>query len=247
MKIVFLGTNGWYSTKTGNTSCVLIDSSSYYIIFDAGDGIHKLLKYVTETKPIFLFLSHFHLDHINGIHVLAKFKFKQTLHIYGQLGTRQTIKEIVRHPYTVPLEDLPFKVEVHELTEGTHRVPFPVMCKPLLHADPCFGYRITLDNHVITYCTDTGIHDNTIELANNADVLIHECALKFGQRNDEWPHTDPQQAAEIARASKVKQLILTHFDAAMYESIKERKKAEVVARQIFENTTAAMDGMELLI
>lgn len=247
MKIAFLGTNGWYSTRTGNTPCTLIDSASYYIVFDAGDGIYKLHKYITDAKPIFLFLSHFHLEHINGIHILAKFQFNQALRIYGQVGTRQVVNDLARHPFTVPLKDLPFRVEICELTEGTHKIPFPVTCKPLLHADPCFGYRITLDNRTVAYCTDTGACNNTVELANNADVLIHECALKSGQRNEKWPHTSPQEAAEIAKASNVKQLVLTHFDAAIYESIGERKQAETEARWIFKNTTAAIDGMELTI
>ena len=30
MKIIFLGTNGWYTSPTGNTPCILID---YYCLF----------------------------------------------------------------------------------------------------------------------------------------------------------------------------------------------------------------------
>jgi len=55
MKVIFLGTNGWYDTKTGNTPCVLIDTKTHYIILDAGDGIYKLDKYITTQKPIYLF------------------------------------------------------------------------------------------------------------------------------------------------------------------------------------------------
>ena len=42
MKITFLGTNGWYDSATGNTPSALIDTKDYYIILDAGFGIHKL-------------------------------------------------------------------------------------------------------------------------------------------------------------------------------------------------------------
>ena len=51
MKIAFLGTNGWYDTKTGNTVSALVDTKKYYIVLDAGNGIHKLDKYLT--KPNF--------------------------------------------------------------------------------------------------------------------------------------------------------------------------------------------------
>lgn len=29
MRIIFLGTNGWYDTDTGNTVCILLESKDY--------------------------------------------------------------------------------------------------------------------------------------------------------------------------------------------------------------------------
>jgi ribonuclease BN (tRNA processing enzyme) len=77
--------------------------------------------------------------------------------------------------------------------------------------------------------------------------LIHECASKPGQYLAKWPHTNPQEAAELALKSNVKQLILFHFDATIYKSVEERKQAETEARKIFKNTVAAMDGMYINI
>ena len=188
---IFLGTNGWYSTETGSTSCVLVDSDRYYIVFDAGDGIYKLDSYVTRHKPVHLFLSHFHLDHVSGFHIMSKLKLDQGIDIYGQRGTRRTLSRLVQHPFTVPLRDLPIDVRIHELSEGTHEVPFPVTCKFLLHADPCYGYRVCLDGKTIAYCTDTAVCDNSLELCKNADLLIHECASKSGHSATNWPHTNP--------------------------------------------------------
>lgn len=54
MRIIFLGTNGWYDTDTGNTTCALIDTKSCYIILDAGNGIYKADKYIKENKPVYL-------------------------------------------------------------------------------------------------------------------------------------------------------------------------------------------------
>ena len=79
MKIVFLGTNGWYDTETGNTICTLVQTNEYNIIFDAGNGIHKVDRYIDWSKPAFLFLGHFHVDHIEGFHILAKFRFAKGL------------------------------------------------------------------------------------------------------------------------------------------------------------------------
>ena len=38
MKIIFLGTIGWYDTETGNTVCTLIETKREFIILDAGSG-----------------------------------------------------------------------------------------------------------------------------------------------------------------------------------------------------------------
>ena len=75
MKIYFLGTMGWFDTKLGNTLCVLVDTGKEYIIFDAGTGFSKIDNYIKDKRPIYLFLSHFHLDHIIGLHALNKFSF----------------------------------------------------------------------------------------------------------------------------------------------------------------------------
>ena len=77
MKVTFLGTNGWYDTDTGNTLCILIESERAFIVLDAGNGIWKLDRSINDRKPIYLFLSHFHLDHVIVLHVLNIFNFAQ--------------------------------------------------------------------------------------------------------------------------------------------------------------------------
>ena len=251
MKITFLGTNGWYATETGNTPCILLDTNDYYIILDAGDGIYKLDRYIKTEKPIYLFLSHFHLEHIFGVHILDKFKFKQGIRIYGKLGVKKAIDTIANKPFTHSWNDLSYKISIEEVQEGEHDVPFPYECRLLPHGDPSMGYRLNLDNKVITYCTDTGPHKDVLKLAEGADVFISECAFKPRQKTDtNWGinlHMNPESAARIAKNAEVKQLILTHFDADNYKTKEERKEAEAVARKIFENTIAAFDGMELEI
>lgn len=89
MKINFLGTNGWYSSPTGDTPCILIDSKNYYIVLDAGNGIYKLDNFIKEDKPILLLISHFHLDHTSGLHTLVKFNCKQGIDIYVAEGRKK--------------------------------------------------------------------------------------------------------------------------------------------------------------
>jgi ribonuclease BN (tRNA processing enzyme) len=246
MKIIFLGTNGWYATELGNTTSTIICSDDFYIILDAGDGIYKIDQYIHDEKPIIILLSHLHLDHIIGLHTFAKFQFKQEINIYGYNGTKNSINLIIKHPYSSPISKLPLKVKMHDIDEGKHNIGFPFTCRLLVHADPCLGYRLELDNKIITYCTDTGLCPNLYELSKDADLFITECSYKPGQDEWGWPHLKPEEAADIAVESNVKNLILTHFDASSYNSIPERKKAEKKAASIFPRVKAAVDGLKLV-
>ncbi len=63
------------------------------------------------------------------------------------------------------------------------------------------------------YCTDTVYCDGAIELAQEADVLIHEAT--FAHQDAELAfqrlHSTSTMAAQVALAAGVKQLIMTHF------------------------------------
>jgi ribonuclease BN (tRNA processing enzyme) len=242
-KIVFLGTNGWYDTDTGNTLCILINTCSCTIILDAGNGIAKLNSYVDFDKPAYLFLSHFHFDHIVGLHTICKYNFSQGLWICGQEGTASILGKILDAPFTAPIKDFQFITQFIEFPADKGEFPFSVVSLPLLHKSLTLGYRFEVDDKIITFCGDTGYCDNSVKLAENADLLITECAFQSGQENDDWPHLNPETAARIANESKAKRLALVHFDAEIYRTIEDRKNAQEAAQKIFPETVATIDDM----
>lgn len=242
MKIRFLGTNGWFNTQTGNTPCILIDSKEGYIIFDAGSGFYKIKDYIIEDKPISLFISHFHLDHVCGLHSKAMDPiFPCPIDIYMGKGRKKDFDLLANAPYTNPKKS----IVIHELKEGKHEIGFPVEVFKMRHTNGGHGYRITLEDKIIAYSGDTGICPNSKLLSQNADLLIHECSFIKAPEPETWGHVDPVIAAHIAKEAAVKQLILTHFDASLYTDMDKRKWAAAEARKIFPNTIAAED--ELLI
>ncbi len=249
MKVIFLGTNGWYTTPTGNTPCILIDSKDRYVIFDAGNGIYKLDNYITENKPISLFISHFHIDHVSGLHTLNKFSFKQGIDVYVGKGRLKDFNTLVNIPFTVGYQTKPeniynlkYKIRLHEISE--EEIPFNVAAIKQHHAYIDHGYRIELEGKIIAYTGDCGLTDQARELAKDVDLLICECNTKKIENPDVWGHFDPFQAATLAKESNVKQLILNHFGANNYTSLDDRKWAENEAKKIFPETIAAIDDME---
>ena len=127
------------------------------------------------------------------------------------------------------------------------KLPFPVKCKYLVHTDSCFGYRFKIDNKTIAYCADTGVCDNLLQLSKNADVLIAECSYKQSQRDNGWPHLNPEDSAKIAKKADVGKLLLTHFDASIYRTKEDRAEAEKTAGKIFPRTNVCYDGFEIEI
>lgn len=244
MKIRFLGTNGWYDTKTGNTLCVLIETKAAYVVFDAGGGFYKLDRFVKKDKPVYLFLSHFHLDHTVGLHALNKFRFKRGLDVYGPPGLKRFFKDVIKKPYTIGLLDLSMKVRLHEISQKAV-MPKGLSWAPLVHSTTSYGYRLETEGKIVAFCTDTGICDNYYTLAKGADLLISECSLRPGQYNRKWPHLNPAEAAIAASEAKVKRLALIHFDAYFYPDFKIRQKAQQVARKIFKKSFVCYDDRNI--
>lgn len=251
MKIIFLGTNGWYSSPTGDTPCILIDAKDHYLVLDAGNGIYKLDRFIKEDKPISMFISHFHIDHTSGLHTLAKFDFKQGIDVYVGTGRSKDFQTLVNPPFTIGYKPSPqnigtlkTEIRLHELPEEGDNIPFKASAIKQHHAYIDHGYRFEIEGKVISYTGDCGISDGIKKLAQNADLLITECAYKNAPEDNPWGHLDPKQAAAIAKKTNAKQLILNHFDASQYTSLDDRKWAEEEARKIFPNTIAATDLFE---
>ncbi len=97
----------------------------------------------------------------------------------------------------------------------------------------------------IVYSGDTRPSENLVELANGADVLIHEATLsdELLDKAEENKHSTPGGAAEIARRAGVRQLALVHISPRYKEDTELLEQA----RKIFPNTVVAHDFMEIEI
>jgi ribonuclease BN (tRNA processing enzyme) len=117
---------------------------------------------------------------------------------------------------------MPFRTGVFELPAERALAPYLRDTRPLVHADPCIGFRFELAGRTIAYCTDTGMCSNLIELGSGADLLITECSALAGERRGSWQHLAPEDAATIAKETGAKRLALVHFNASPYPTAESR-------------------------
>jgi ribonuclease BN (tRNA processing enzyme) len=245
MKLVLLGTNGWFDSGEGNTICLLLRAPDFNLILDAGNGIAKLPGYIEgEEKPAFLFLSHFHLDHIEGLHTLGLNGFPSGLRVLSGRGGEEKIRAILRQPYSCDIESLPFRTSFTDLFRTEASLPFEYDTLPLRHSSECFGLRVSARGKTFAYIPDTGDCPNARSLAQGADILVTECAYGPGETNEGWPHLNPEAGADMALKAGAKRHVLVHFDAKRYPDRQSRLDAEKAARKIFPNSVAGFDGAE---
>src|SRR5205814_5577608 len=91
----------------------------------------------------------------------------------------------------------------------------------------------------VVYCTDTRPCDAAIELARGADVLVHEATYAADMAAEAVSrfHSTSAEAAEVARAAGVRQLVLTHVSPRYTDP----RELVAEARAVFPQTELAED------
>ncbi|WP_449536864.1 ribonuclease Z [Ferdinandcohnia sp. Marseille-Q9671] len=94
---------------------------------------------------------------------------------------------------------------------------------------------------IVTILGDTRVCQKSIELAKDADVLIHEATFssKEGELAHDYFHSTTTQAADVATQAGAKTLLLTHISSRYQGEDSEQLLME--ARQVFPSTYIAKD------
>jgi ribonuclease Z len=93
------------------------------------------------------------------------------------------------------------------------------------------------------YCSDTAYSEKIIPWIEGVDLLYHEATFSQADiaRAKETCHSSARQAAEIAKAAGVKQLLIGHFSARYdYPQLLLDE-----AQAVFPNTILAFDGLQI--
>lgn len=243
MRVLMLGTGAALIDPDRNHSSILITVRGENYLFDCGHNATRQMvaNGVDPTTVRAMFLSHLHFDHIADFsyHMISTWmagrKTPPTV-----VGPRDT-KAFVDHSLTngAFAKDIEARVQYKQRIDN-----FDVLDPPVIEAEPglvyedelvkvtacyvehipreispCFGLRMdTVDGESVVFSGDTAPCDRLIALAEDCDLLIHECtfpqsAIDFRSKSGigTWAHTSPLEFGRIAKESGAKAAVATHF------------------------------------
>jgi len=244
MKLVLLGTGGYFPTNRRHTACLMLPEIG--IVLDAGSGMCRIAEYV-ETDALEIFLTHAHLDHVAGLTYLVNIVPFAVLEKTTVHGDAQKLDAVREHLFAEPIFPVPPPFRFSPLT-GPCPVPGggTLTQFPLKHPGGSLGFRLDWPGHSLAYVTDTTASADAdyVENIRGVDLLVHEAY--FADDRDNLPeitgHSALLPVAEVAAASEVGRLVLVHIDPQIEDESAFDLSA---ARRIFKCTELGVDRMEL--
>jgi ribonuclease Z len=226
--VTFLGV-GAAIPAPGKTNCsYLIETGDVCLLFDCGPTVLQQLAAVGKTPAQ---ITHVFVSHAHGDHALGWPMFLLTWVLEGKhrtppicvasTTTMRHLRSLWEHSYTelpdpafVPIElpvDAPSE---HRLTDRIHMRTWPLVHSA---AFPVLGARFEIGGHVLSVTADSARCDAIVELARDADLLVHDARYALTvppERSSESKyHCSAQDAGEYAHAAGAKSLALVHIGA----------------------------------
>lgn len=219
-KLIFLGTASAVAYQDHENSFLVIKGEESSILVDCSSRPVIRLKEagIDHNDLSDLIITHFHPDHVSGLATLIMDMWilgrKEEFHIHG---CEHAITRAIKMMDLFGWQDWTDLYPVHfhtlpdvELAPVLGNREFKILSSPVKHMIPTIGLRIEyMDGEfVAAYSSDTSPVPETVRLAEDADVLIHEAS------GTTFHHSTASQAGEIASQAGVKALYLTHYPSA---------------------------------
>lgn len=243
LEIVFYGTSGWFDNESGATSCTgVFVNERDIVLFDLGTGVRKIEKESVRGKNITVMLSHLHLDHCYGLHILPMFQpASLTIVIHEKL--KKYLETLFSFPFMKPRDELGFPVRILAAEDTIVNFDrFAIKTKALKHNTPVIGAQVQLDNTSIGYCVDSTLCDPLLDITKDCEILIIESSPLAGKKTNGF-HLDLEQLKEVLAKTDAERVVITHFGARKYPDTQTKDLLFASIKDCHKNIVMAYDGL----
>ena len=244
MKLILLGTGGYFPTSQRQTACLMLPEIG--IVLDAGTGMYRLGKHL-QTDRLDIFLTHAHLDHIAGLTYLINVVPRDVLPHTTVHGDAAKLAAVREHLFDEAIFPVPPSFKFEPLN-GTCSLPNGGTLShfPLHHPGGSVGFRLDWPDRALAYVTDTTATPGAayIEHIRGVDLLVHECYFATDAENlpARTGHSSLPNVATLAAEAGVGRLVLVHIDPQLQD---DGKFDLTAAKRTFKNIELGRDEMEL--
>jgi ribonuclease BN (tRNA processing enzyme) len=212
MKVTVIGYWGGFPGKNEATSGYLFEAEGFSLLVDCGSGVlSQLQQYISIESLDAVIISHYHHDHIADIGPLQYGRLvrtmleqcNKTLPIYGHTFNMEQFMKLTYKTFTTGI--------AYDPTKTLRIGPFTIDFLETIHPVPCYAFKISTSDATVVYSADTSYSDSFIPFCEKADLFITECSFYAEQDGKGAGHLNSVDVANLAKASNVKELMLTHL------------------------------------
>lgn len=223
LRLVPLGTNGFYPTFGRQTMCFLVVSPGAAMLLDAGSGVARLSEPARRAElegveRLEIVLTHYHLDHVIGLSYLPGVLPQRRVRIHAPApplvaAGSEALDKLIGPPlFPVPFHRWPTPAEVSPYAgAAVHAGAWTLATRGQKHPGGSVGLRL---GDRLAYVTDTVLDLATVAFVRGVDTLLHEVWIDDEDAEREDPgrggHSAAGPVADLAREAGVRRLIPVH-------------------------------------
>ncbi len=246
----------------GATTCFEIETATpgKRLLIDAGTGalaIHPTLR-PGEPMEFSILMTHVHWDHALALPFFKPlYEPGNSFVFYGReaggMELAEALDRVMRPPwFPVNFRSAPAHKSFRDVDEDSFWLEeFLVTPRILHHPDGVIAYRVQNADASLVIATDVehgqqASDDKLLSLAGGADVLVYDAQYlpnEYVVEKQGWGHSTWEAAVAVATRAEVGMLVLTSHDPSRDDDGIDRIVEQ--ARQDFENTHAAFEGMRI--
>lgn len=229
MRVIFHGVRGSipvsgieFSKYGGHTTCTEIMTDTAQIILDAGSGFQNVT--LANDRPIVIFVSHFHHDHIQGLGFNPRLFSKQSeIFICSALCSKDSTQSYIQQYYGGTYFPIDLLSEISKLEIVSFNELKSIFARDLTiesynlsHPGGSAAYSITTSTAKLCCLLDNEYREDQFQslstFIDEANLTIWDGMFTADelQQYRGWGHSSIEQGEAFLERSNCKRLAITH-------------------------------------